>query len=170
MAPSSSFQCFTLTLLILPAIILVLYFLTAFPHIPESLAIHPSLATLDKDCRSWQIYPEDIFAGGAYVSFPYGRVRYWLLGPEDGSKVRSSHCQLDDVLHSAAGSHSWTIRALHYLARRRTPARRQGVPRPRLRCVLRAIFRRRMRRVFLSCGRTSSWPTSTFVFALGITA
>lgn len=90
MSPSTSFQCFTLILLILPAIILVLYFMTAFPHVPEAIVIHPSLSSLSKDSRSWQIYPENIFSGGAYVSFPYGRVRYWLLGPEDGIKVHFS--------------------------------------------------------------------------------
>ena len=26
---------------------------------------------------------------GAYVGFPYGKVRYWLFGPENGIKVRS---------------------------------------------------------------------------------
>ena len=88
MVPSASFQCFTLTLLVLPGLILLLYVLTAFPHTPQPLALHHSLASLPKDSPAWTIYPEDIFTGGAYATFPFGRVRYWMLGPEDGIKVR----------------------------------------------------------------------------------
>ena len=86
MAGSASLQ---LALLVLPAVVLVLYFLTSFPHAPDTLIIHPSLASLPRHSRSWSIYPEDIYDGGAYVGFPYGKVRYWLFGPEDGIKVRS---------------------------------------------------------------------------------
>lgn len=71
---SPSIQFITLTLLILPTLTIVLYFLTVFPHNPDSIIIHPSLSTLSKDTRSWQIYPSDFFEGGAYVTFPYGRV------------------------------------------------------------------------------------------------
>ena len=71
---SLGFQCGTLTLLILPAITLLVYFYTVFPHTPASLVIQPSLSSLSKDSRSWQIYAEDFFQGGAYVTFPYGRV------------------------------------------------------------------------------------------------
>ncbi|KAI0782541.1 alpha/beta-hydrolase [Abortiporus biennis] len=88
---SNIFQCLTLALLILPAITLFIYFLTVFPHNPDPLVINPSLSTLPKDSRSWQIYSEDFFEGGAYVKFPYGRVRYWLMGPEDGKKTVLIH-------------------------------------------------------------------------------
>ncbi|KAI0076964.1 alpha/beta-hydrolase [Panus rudis PR-1116 ss-1] len=88
---SMSFQCLTLALLILPAITLFVYFLTVFPHTPDSLVIHESLSSLSKDSRSWQIYPDDFFQGGAYVTFPYGKVRYWLLGPEKGKKIVLIH-------------------------------------------------------------------------------
>lgn len=71
---SLSFQCGTLTLLILPAVTLLVYLLTVFPQHPASLSIQPSLSSLPKDSRSWQIYAEDHFQGGAYVTFPYGRV------------------------------------------------------------------------------------------------
>lgn len=93
MAASGSFQCITLLLLALPAVVLALYFLTSFPHAPDTLLVHPSLASLPKDLRSWLIYPEHVYDGGAYVSFPYGRVRYWLLGPEDGIKAGCSSAQ-----------------------------------------------------------------------------
>lgn len=88
---SPSIQFITLTLLILPTLTILLYFLTVFPHNPDSIIIHPSLSTLSKDSRSWQIYSSDFFDGGAYVTFPYGRVRYWLLGPPDGKKVVLIH-------------------------------------------------------------------------------
>ncbi|EKM60147.1 uncharacterized protein PHACADRAFT_138571 [Phanerochaete carnosa HHB-10118-sp] len=91
MPSSASFQCVTLTLLILPAIVLALYFLTSFPHAPDALLVNPSLASLPKHIRSWHIYPEDVYSGGAYVSFPPGRTRYWLLGPEDGIKIVLIH-------------------------------------------------------------------------------
>lgn len=71
---SPSIQFITLTLLILPAVTIILYFLTVFPHNPDSIIIHPSLSSLSKDTRSWQIYPADFFEGGAYATFPYGRV------------------------------------------------------------------------------------------------
>ncbi|THH29791.1 hypothetical protein EUX98_g4385 [Antrodiella citrinella] len=88
---SLSFQCGTLTLLIIPAVTLLVYFLTVFPHSPAELVVQPSLSSLPKDVRSWQIYAEDFFQGGAYVNFPYGRVRYWMLGPEDGTRIVLIH-------------------------------------------------------------------------------
>ncbi|GJE99109.1 alpha/beta hydrolase [Phanerochaete sordida] len=84
-APSS--QYIILSLLALPAILVALYFLNSAPHIPKAVLVHPSLATLPTHFRSWQIYPEDAFTGGAYASLPLGRTRYWLLGPEDGTKI-----------------------------------------------------------------------------------
>jgi hypothetical protein len=68
--------------------IFAMYLLAAFPNPPETLNIYPSLASLPLSAKSWQIYPEDFFEGGAYVEFPYGRMRYWLIGPEKGKKVR----------------------------------------------------------------------------------
>jgi hypothetical protein len=88
MSSSSPFQCLTLILLLLPVVILAIYITTSFPSAPDSLLIHPGLASLAKDSRSWTIYPEDVFDGGDYAAFPYGRTRYWLFGPEDGIKVR----------------------------------------------------------------------------------
>ncbi|KDQ29820.1 hypothetical protein PLEOSDRAFT_1038730 [Pleurotus ostreatus PC15] len=85
------FQCLTLSLLILPPILLTTYFLAAFPSPPEPLVIYPSLESLPKAHSSWEIYPEDFYQGGAYARFPYGKVRYWLIGPEDGKKVVLIH-------------------------------------------------------------------------------
>ncbi|KAM5534445.1 hypothetical protein V8D89_011912 [Ganoderma adspersum] len=88
MPPSSAFQWF---LLVGPAVVVLAYFVTIFPHTPNELYIHPSLATLDKSTPSWSIYPDNYYKGGAYVKFPQGSVRYWLVGPENGKRVVLIH-------------------------------------------------------------------------------
>ncbi|KZT70247.1 alpha/beta-hydrolase [Daedalea quercina L-15889] len=88
MPPSSALQWF---LLVLPAAVLLGYFLTAFPLATTTPAVYPSLATLPKESPSWQIYPETFYDGGAYVQFPQGSVRYWLIGPEKGERVVLIH-------------------------------------------------------------------------------
>ncbi|KAF9265873.1 alpha/beta-hydrolase [Marasmius fiardii PR-910] len=84
-------HCLSYALLILPPLLLTGYFLVSFPHPPESLQIHPGLASLSKESKSWSIYPEDFYEGGNYVRLPFGRVRYWLFGPEDGQKIVLIH-------------------------------------------------------------------------------
>ena len=44
--------------------------------------IHPRVKPADCRCLPWE---------GAYAQLPHGRVRYWLIGPEDGKKVGASH-------------------------------------------------------------------------------
>ncbi|KAI0638573.1 alpha/beta-hydrolase [Trametes polyzona] len=88
MPPSSAFQWF---LLVCPALVILAYFFTVFPHTPDSLYVHPSLASLPKSSPTWSIYPETFYEGGAYAKFPYGTVRYWLIGPEDGKRVVLIH-------------------------------------------------------------------------------
>ncbi|KAI0375962.1 alpha/beta-hydrolase [Pilatotrama ljubarskyi] len=88
MAPSSAFQWF---LLVCPTVVILAYFFTVFPHSPDSLYVHPSLATLPKSSPTWAIYPDNFYEGGAYAKFPYGTVRYWLIGPEDGKRVVLIH-------------------------------------------------------------------------------
>ncbi|KAI0832810.1 alpha/beta-hydrolase [Trametes gibbosa] len=88
MPPSSVFQWF---LLVCPAVVILAYFLTVFPHSPDSLYINPSLAILPKSSPAWSIYPDSFYEGGAYAKFPYGTVRYWLIGPEDGKRVVLIH-------------------------------------------------------------------------------
>ncbi|KAG6809859.1 hypothetical protein H0H92_014387 [Tricholoma furcatifolium] len=90
MAPNP-FQFLTFSLLLVPSLLIATYFLAAFPHPPEPVYVHKSLASLPIDAKSWSIYPETFFSGGAYVSLPYGRVRYWVLGPEAGQKVVLIH-------------------------------------------------------------------------------
>lgn len=87
MVPRSYFHCLTLSFLLIPPLIFASYLLAAFPNPPETINVHPSLASLPRGAKSWQIYPEDFYEGGEYVQFPHGRVRYWLIGPENGKKV-----------------------------------------------------------------------------------
>ncbi|KAK6981144.1 hydrolase-4 domain-containing protein [Favolaschia claudopus] len=54
-------------------------------HLPH--AVNPGLASLPVESRARQIYPEDWVEGGAYVSLPMGRVRYWLVGPASGRRL-----------------------------------------------------------------------------------
>ncbi|THH07929.1 hypothetical protein EW146_g9158 [Bondarzewia mesenterica] len=73
MAVTTPFQCLTLSLLLLPPLFITAYFFTQFPHAPEIPYIHPSLASLPRTSKSWDIYSEDFYDGGAYVSLPFGR-------------------------------------------------------------------------------------------------
>ncbi|ESK84499.1 alpha beta hydrolase [Moniliophthora roreri MCA 2997] len=90
-AITGPFHCLTYALLILPPLLLTGYLLASFPHPPEPLQIHESLASLPSESRSWTIYPEDFYEGGNYVSLPFGRMRYWLFGPEDGIRIVLVH-------------------------------------------------------------------------------
>jgi pimeloyl-ACP methyl ester carboxylesterase len=65
--------------------------MAAFPPPPGTVYIHPSLECLPATSKSWTIYPEDFYPGGGYATFPNGKVRYWLLGPENGKKVVLIH-------------------------------------------------------------------------------
>ena len=87
----------------IPPLLLLVYLVTQFPRPQESIHIYPSLASVPRSNRVWEIYDEDYFPGGGYAVLPYGRVspqyrlphlthvgqvRYWLMGPEDGEKVK----------------------------------------------------------------------------------
>ncbi|KZT06923.1 alpha/beta-hydrolase [Laetiporus sulphureus 93-53] len=50
-----------------------------------------SMEALPVSSRIRTIYPEDYYPNGGYVQLPYGRTRYYLLGPEDGTKVALVH-------------------------------------------------------------------------------
>ncbi|RPD62992.1 alpha/beta-hydrolase [Lentinus tigrinus ALCF2SS1-6] len=47
----------------------------------------PSMEVLPPDSPIRQIYPEDLFENGSYAPLLHGRVRYWIIGPEDGMKA-----------------------------------------------------------------------------------
>ncbi|KAI0335324.1 alpha/beta-hydrolase [Cubamyces sp. BRFM 1775] len=50
-----------------------------------------SMETLPPKSRIRQRYPADFLPNGDYAPLPYGRVRYWILGPENGTKVALIH-------------------------------------------------------------------------------
>ncbi|KAH9944428.1 alpha/beta-hydrolase [Epithele typhae] len=66
-----------------------MYSETTFPNFP--VPVDHSMEALPMDCRLRQMYPDDLFPNGAYAALPYGRVRYWLMGPQDGIKVVLIH-------------------------------------------------------------------------------
>ncbi|KAH9983030.1 alpha/beta-hydrolase [Russula compacta] len=91
MPPMYPSQCLTSSVLLISSLILVSYFFAQFPHAPQGYSVHPSLASLGQETKAKVIYPEDYYSGGAYVSLPFGNVRYWLLGPEAGKKIVLIH-------------------------------------------------------------------------------
>ncbi|KAI0268094.1 alpha/beta-hydrolase [Gloeopeniophorella convolvens] len=91
MPATTPYQCLTLSLLLIPPLLLISYFFAQFPHAPQGYSVHPSLASLGPETKAKDIYPEDYYTGGAYVSLPFGRVRYWLMGPENGKKIVLIH-------------------------------------------------------------------------------
>lgn len=112
MPVASSYHCLTSSLLLISSLILLSYFFAQFPHAPQGYSVHPSLASLGPETKAKDVYPENYYSGGAYVSLPFGnvrlslffptpvpipicsrrgdcasQVRYWLFGPESGKKV-----------------------------------------------------------------------------------
>ncbi|TFK33183.1 Alpha/Beta hydrolase protein [Crucibulum laeve] len=91
MPPTRPLHCLTLSLLLLPPLLLFSYLFTSFPALPNPVHIHHSLASLPKSAKTWEIYGEEYFEGGGYVKGVWGRTRYWLLGPPHGKKVVLIH-------------------------------------------------------------------------------
>ena len=65
----------TLTLLVLPPLVLVIGLFIRFPA-PTALTIYPSLQSLPPASRIWSVFPDTYYDGGAYVTFPNGKVRF----------------------------------------------------------------------------------------------
>ncbi|KAJ7059762.1 Alpha/Beta hydrolase protein [Mycena amicta] len=78
---------------LLPSLAAVLFAVRALPLHSNRLpcTTHTGLGSLPPDSRVRTLYPEDWATGGAYVTLPMGRVRYWLVGPETGKKVVLIH-------------------------------------------------------------------------------
>ncbi|KZV72367.1 alpha/beta-hydrolase [Peniophora sp. CONT] len=91
----SSWHALYPALALIPPALLTIYYYTHFPAAPKTLEIYPSLkdASLSDEARKRveEIYPEDIYEGGAWFDTPYGKTRYWLVGPEQGKKVVLIH-------------------------------------------------------------------------------
>jgi len=77
MPVTSSYHCLTSSLLLVSSLILLSYFFAQFPHAPQGYSVHPSLASLGPETKTKDVYPEDYYPGGAYVSLPFGNVRLY---------------------------------------------------------------------------------------------
>jgi hypothetical protein len=94
--------------LLVPSLLAVSYVLASVPLAPKKLPgpVDPGFASLPLNSRARVVYSEDFMEGGTYVQLPMGRVRlhhasdciclcrslqvrYWLIGPASGKKVRS---------------------------------------------------------------------------------
>ncbi|KAI0339886.1 alpha/beta-hydrolase [Trametopsis cervina] len=53
--------------------------------------VSSSIETLPESSPLRELYPEDTYPGGAYYPSPFGRTKYWIVGPEDGQKVVLIH-------------------------------------------------------------------------------
>lgn len=60
-----------------------------------SVQVERGLGSLDPDSElgkgANEVYPPDAFEGGSDVRLPNGRVKYYLLGPEEGEKIVLVH-------------------------------------------------------------------------------
>jgi hypothetical protein len=74
MPVTSPYQCLTSSLLLISSLIVLSYFFAQFPHAPQKYSVHPSLASLGSETKAKDVYPEDYYSGGAYVSLPFGKV------------------------------------------------------------------------------------------------
>ena len=72
--PSTLLRVVGYALSSIPPLLLLIYLVTQFPRPHESLHIYPSLASVPRSNRVWEIYDEDYFPGGGYAALPYGRV------------------------------------------------------------------------------------------------
>ncbi|KAI9513236.1 Alpha/Beta hydrolase protein [Russula earlei] len=88
---TTPYHCLTSSFLLIFSLISLSYFFAQFPHAPQGYSVQPSLASLGPETKANDIYPEDYYSGGAYVTLPFGNVRYWLLGPEAGKKIVLIH-------------------------------------------------------------------------------
>jgi hypothetical protein len=145
-----------LALVVLPPLFLTVYLLASFPRPPTVPIIHASLAHLPSSSPSWDVYPEDFYSGGAYANLPLGRartlpictrvqmltqyltqVRYWLIGPEDGRRVRilvrSNITYLSRLLDC---SDTWTFDSGHRLERHSACTRLTRIPCTSVWCVV----------------------------------
>lgn len=65
------------------------YFLFRLPEPESKLKIHPGLGELTgpDTARLKELYPEDIYEGGAYADLPLGKLKYYIVGSEFSRKV-----------------------------------------------------------------------------------
>ncbi|KAF7296570.1 Hydrolase-4 domain-containing protein [Mycena chlorophos] len=66
----------------------------AFRPLPPHSNLLPAerdagLAALPPDSPARILYPETWLSGGAYATLPLGKVKYWIVGPESGKKLKN---------------------------------------------------------------------------------
>jgi hypothetical protein len=74
MPPASPYQGLTLSFLLITSLVILSYFFSQFPLAPQGYSVYPSLASLGPETKAKDIYPEEYYPGGAYVSLPFGNV------------------------------------------------------------------------------------------------
>ncbi|KAG8689685.1 hypothetical protein FRC09_012301 [Ceratobasidium sp. 395] len=57
----------------------------------ETLAVVENSRVAKLKKRAREVYPPDLYGQGHSVDLPKGRVKYWLIGPEDGKRVVLIH-------------------------------------------------------------------------------
>lgn len=82
-----------------PVLVSLAYLLSEPLPPPRKLVIHPAISKLSDDGSELrrlyaEAYPEDFFEGGGYANLPFGKIKYFVLGPEDAPKVSGSDCIL----------------------------------------------------------------------------
>ena len=74
MPPASQYQGLTLSFLLITSLVILSYFFSQFPLAPQGYSVYPSLSSLGSETKAKDIYPEEYYPGGAYVSLPFGNV------------------------------------------------------------------------------------------------
>nr|GAT54774.1 predicted protein [Mycena chlorophos] len=81
---------------LLSKLLLVYTAFRAFRPLPPHSNLLPAesdagLGALPPDSPARILYPETWLGGGAYATLPLGKVKYWIVGPESGTKVVLIH-------------------------------------------------------------------------------
>lgn len=65
------------------------FLLFRLPKPETKLKVHPGLGELSgpDTARLKELYPEDIYEGGAYADLPLGYLKYYVVGSEFSQKV-----------------------------------------------------------------------------------
>ena len=140
MPPASTYQCLTLSFLLITSLVILSYFFSQFPLAPQGYGVYPSLASLGPETKAKDIYPAEYYPGGAYVPLPFGNVSL------ESHRSQPSHFP-DSPIHPTLNSRSATGYSVL------KPARRYPV-----------VYSRSRRLVKQSCLDCShSWLIHTFI-------
>ena len=150
--PAAFLRLMGYALFSIPPLLLLVYLVTQFPRPQETLHIHPSLASVPRSNRVWDIYNEDYFPGGGYAVLPHGRVRLhsdrshhmltWIRY-DTGSWAQRTGRRYIPAIKSWPLSHpihsgcldTWTPPPRDHLEERRPAASNSRIPRPTVWCA-----------------------------------